>query len=245
MAKARLDKILAASGFGTRKEVKKLIKEGLVTVDGEPAHDPGMHVDPDTQFIAVAGQDVEYRKHLYLMMNKPPGVITATADRSHPTVNGLLDPHLARRVFPVGRLDKDTEGLLLLTDDGKLAHAILSPRRKVEKEYIAVIDGPIGEAEKLAFEQGLVLDDGTLTKPAKLKVLEDGAHPRVAVTLIEGKYHQVKRMFATLGRRVLHLKRIRIGPLVLDEALSPGDYRPLTPDEEAALLALRSASARE
>lgn len=232
MSSMRLDKLLAHTGWGTRKEVKKLVKAGRVTVNGMAARDGGQHVDPEKDTVAVDGQIVAYRRHVYFMMNKPPGVITATEDASLPTVVDLLAPEDAyRAVFPVGRLDRDTEGLLLLTDDGSLAHRLLSPKHHVAKTYAVRVQGRVTAADAARFAEGMVLEDGTRTLPAELNILRAGPVSDVEVTLYEGKYHQIKRMFRVLGKRVVGLKRLSMGPLKLDPALAPGMYRPLTEDE--------------
>ncbi|WP_018133325.1 pseudouridine synthase [Effusibacillus pohliae] len=235
-ATQRLDKMLAHIGIGTRKEIKKLVKEKRVTVNGELAKDPGMHVSPDRDQIRVDGQAVEYRVYIYLMMNKPQGVISATEDGLSEVVIDLLEPqHSAFHPFPVGRLDKDTEGLLLLTNDGKLAHQLLSPKKHVPKTYYAVIRGTVTEADAEAFRAGVVLDDGYRTLPGELTILRSGPESEIELTIYEGKYHQVKRMFEAVGKQVTYLKRIAMGPLALDETLEPGEYRELT-DEEVAML---------
>ncbi|WP_409991413.1 16S rRNA pseudouridine(516) synthase [Paranoxybacillus vitaminiphilus] len=223
-------------GYGTRKEVKKLLKSGVVKVDDVIVKDPKMQVNPDEQVVTVWGEEVQYKEFIYLMMNKPPGVISATEDVVQETVIDLLEEEdKIFAPFPVGRLDKDTEGLLLLTTDGQLAHQLLSPKKHVPKTYFAVIDGEVTEADVAAFRQGIVLDDGYKTKPAELVILKSGIRSDVEVTITEGKFHQVKRMFQAVGKRVVYLKRIQMGPLSLDESLALGEYRELT-DEEVALL---------
>jgi 16S rRNA pseudouridine516 synthase len=232
----RIDKLLANMGYGTRKEVKKLLKSGVVKVDDVIVKDPKMQVDPDEQVVTVWGEEVQYKEFIYLMMNKPPGVISATEDVVQETVIDLLEEEdKIFAPFPVGRLDKDTEGLLLLTNDGQLAHQLLSPKKHVPKTYFAVIDGEVTEADVTAFRQGIVLDDGYQTKPAELVILKSGIRSDVEVTITEGKFHQVKRMFQAVGKRVVYLKRIQMGPLSLDESLALGEYRELT-DEEVELL---------
>ncbi|OUM90761.1 MAG: 16S rRNA pseudouridine(516) synthase [Bacillus thermozeamaize] len=232
MAKQRLDKVLSRAGLGSRKEVKRLVKAGRVSVNGSIATDGGQHVDPDVDKIEVNDRPIVYREWIYLMMYKPKGVITATVDPVLPTVLDLLDgAYAAHSPFPVGRLDRYTEGLLLLTNDGSLAHRLLSPKYRVPKTYAALIRGHVTEQDVAQFAAGIVLEDGTQTQPAILKVLEPGAHSRVEVTIYEGKFHQVKRMFRAVGKQVVELKRLSMGPLVLDPALSPGQYRHLTADE--------------
>lgn len=232
----RIDKLLANMGYGTRKEVKKLLKAGVVKVDGMTVKDAKTHVDPKKQIVTVWGEEVEYKPFIYLMMNKPKGVISATEDAVEETVVDLLEEE--DRIFdpfPVGRLDKDTEGLLLLTNDGQLAHQLLSPKKHVPKTYEAIIDGEVTEEDVVAFRRGIVLDDGYETKPAELVIIRSGLRSDVQVTITEGKFHQIKRMFQAVGKRVVYLKRIQMGPIPLDETLEPGEYRELT-DEEIALL---------
>lgn len=232
----RIDKLLANMGYGTRKEVKKLLKAGVVKVDGMMVKDAKTHVDPKKQIVTVWGEEVEYKPFIYLMMNKPKGVISATEDAVEETVVDLLEEE--DRIFdpfPVGRLDKDTEGLLLLTNDGQLAHQLLSPKKHVPKKYEAIIDGEVTEEDVAAFRRGVVLDDGYETKPAELVIIRSGLRSDVQVTITEGKFHQIKRMFQAVGKRVIYLKRIQMGPIPLDETLEPGEYRELT-DEEIALL---------
>ncbi|WP_062354863.1 pseudouridine synthase [Bacillus kwashiorkori] len=233
----RMDKLLANVGFGTRKEVKQLIKSGVVLVNNEIVKEGKSHVDPEKDTITVHGEQIVYKEFYYFMMNKPAGVISATEDMKDETVIDLLYIEDQRpNIFPVGRLDKDTEGLLLLTNDGQLAHQLLSPKKHVPKTYFVVIDGSICEEERHAIETGVQLDDGYVTKPAKLKVIKNGEiRSEVELTITEGKYHQVKRMFQAIGRTVVYLKRMTMGPLKLDEDLALGEYRELT-EEEIQLL---------
>ncbi|MET3575346.1 pseudouridine synthase [Bhargavaea ullalensis] len=228
----RLDKLLANSGFGSRKEVKALLKQGAVSVGGEVARDPKLHVDPAVDGVTVYGDPVHYREFIYIMMNKPPGVVSATEDNRDRTVIDLL-PHEYRRFepFPAGRLDKDTEGLLLITNDGKLAHELLSPKRHVDKIYFARVSGEVTEADREAFAAGVELDDGYITQPAVLNILSAGPVSEIELTITEGKFHQVKRMFEARGKRVVFLKRLAMGPLPLDPGLAPGDWRELTGEE--------------
>ena len=228
----RLDKLLANMGFGSRKEVKQMLKQKGVTVDGEVVKDASMHVNPDVQDVSVFGERVEYTEFIYLMMNKPPGVISATEDNVDQTVIDLLDP-LAQhfKPFPVGRLDKDTEGLLLITNDGQLAHNLLSPKKHVPKNYYAEIDGEVTESDIEAFRQGVELDDGYVTKPGELVILSAGPKSEIELTIQEGKFHQVKRMFESVDKKVTYLKRLSMGSLQLDESLDLGDYRELTEEE--------------
>lgn len=232
----RLDKLLANSGFGSRKEVKKLLKQGGVRVDGETVKDAKIHVDPVEQEVLVYGERVEYKEFIYLMMNKPKGVISATEDMEHETVIDLLEGTEAMfEPFPVGRLDKDTEGFLLLTNDGKLSHELMSPKKNVKKTYEAVVLGEVNEEDIEAFKEGVTLDDGYVTKPADLVILSMGPTSVIQLTITEGKFHQVKRMFLSRGKRVLELKRLSIGNLILDETIPLGGYRELTEKELSIL----------
>lgn len=235
MKRERLDKVLANMGFGTRKEVKALVKQKLIEVDGVIATDPGMHVIPEEQTIAVEGEPLNYKRWVYFMLNKPPGVISATEDSRHETVVDLLPYEWAGKVHPVGRLDIDTEGLLLLTNDGVLSHNLLSPKKKVDKEYYARIRGQVAQRHIDEFAKGVTLDDGYKTMPAKLEILSSGDESEIKVTIMEGKFHQVKRMFAAFGLEVIYLKRLRMGTLLLDESLELGEYRELTDEELAGL----------
>lgn len=228
----RIDKILASQGIGSRKEVHTLLKQGRVTVGSHVVRTADFKTDAGAQVICVDGQPLQYRRYVYIMMNKPPGIISATDDPKQRTVIDLIGPPLRRKgLFPVGRLDKDTEGLLLITDDGDYAHRILSPKKGIDKLYEAVVDGPIGAEEIAAFERGVVFEDGTLCLPAGLSVLKPGNEPLVLVRIQEGKFHQVKKMFRTVGRTVLALRRVQIGALKLDPSLAPGAYRELTDEE--------------
>ncbi len=261
--------MLGNLGFGSRSEVKQWVRQGSVTVNGVAAKDPGMQIRPEEDAVALDGEPVVYRETVYVMMNKPAGLVSATEDRRDRTVVDLLPDELrARAPFPVGRLDKDTEGLLLLTNDGKLAHDLLSPRKHVPKTYRALIEGETGERDAEAFAAGVTLDDGYVTLPARLRVLAaapPGAEPGdremaeamervrrtpelrraelelaerhrsalswIELTIQEGKFHQVKRMFEAVGQRVLYLRRSAMGPLSLDPALEPGQWRELTEAE--------------
>lgn len=233
----RLDKLLANMGYGTRKEVKVLLKQKAVTVDGEVVKDSAMHVDPEKQNVSVLGERVEYVEFIYVMMNKPPGVISATEDKYDQTVIDILDPYFQNfEPFPVGRLDKDTEGLLLITNDGNLTHNLLSPKKHVPKWYYAKIDGVVTESDIEAFAQGVTLDDGYHTKPGELKIVTSGEQSEIELMIQEGKFHQVKRMFEAVGKTVTYLKRLSMGPLALDEGLELGEYRELTKEELQRLL---------
>ncbi|WP_316571016.1 pseudouridine synthase [Neobacillus sp. YIM B06451] len=232
----RIDKMLANLGFGSRKEVKKLLKDGAVTVNDKAVKDPKQHVDPEKDVVMLNGSVIEYKEFVYLMMNKPPGVLSATEDTRDETVIDLLElEDQVYEPFPVGRLDKDTEGLLLITNDGQLAHRLLSPKKHVPKTYFAVIEGEVTEADAEAFRKGVTLDDGYHTKPGELKILKSGLMSDIELTITEGKFHQVKRMFQAVGKRVVYLKRLTMGPLKLDETLELGEYRELT-DEEIEML---------
>lgn len=232
----RIDKLLSNRGFGSRKEVKSLLKSGAVQIDGVTVKDSSKHVKVDSETVTVHGEIVEYKEYIYLMLNKPPGVISATDDHLHDTVVDLLEMEDAvYNPFPVGRLDKDTEGLLLLTNDGQLAHQLLSPKKHVPKTYFAIIDGVVTDEDVAAFRQGVTLDDGYETMPAQLDIISSGLRSEIQVIIEEGKFHQVKRMFEAVGKRVIYLQRIKMGPLPLDETLELGEYRELT-DEEVLLL---------
>ncbi|WP_340084883.1 pseudouridine synthase [Siminovitchia sp. FSL H7-0308] len=228
----RIDKLLSNLGFGSRKEVKKFLKKGSVSVNGQVIKDPKHHVHPHEDEVFIFGEEVEYREYIYIMMNKPSGVISATEDVREPTVIDLLEEEeRIFKPFPVGRLDKDTEGLMLLTNDGKLAHQLLSPKKDVPKTYFAIIDGIVTEEDIQLFEKGVTLDDGYQTKPGKLHIIKSGTYSDIELTITEGKYHQVKRMFQAVGKKVKYLKRISLGPLVLDKTLKEGEYRELTEEE--------------
>jgi 16S rRNA pseudouridine516 synthase len=244
----RIDKLLAHMGLGTRSEIKKAVKLGKVTVDGLVVKDSGLIVDPETNLVAFDGDPVVYKDVVYFMLNKPDGVISATEDSRERTVIDLLEPQdRLREPFPVGRLDKDTVGLLLLTNDGQLAHELLSPRKHVTKTYEALVQGIVGEADKQQFASGVTLDDGYVTMPADLHVLgseqqEEETISRISLTIMEGKFHQVKRMFEAVGKKVVYLKRISMGPLKLDEALPEGSYRELSEEEVELLRTHRRAA---
>jgi 16S rRNA pseudouridine516 synthase len=232
----RIDKMLANLGYGSRKEVKQLLKSGAVKIDDVIVKDAKQHVDTNNQTVTLNGEVIEYREFIYLMMNKPQGVLSATEDSVEETVIDLLElEDQVYEPFPVGRLDKDTEGLLLITNDGQLAHKLLSPKKHVPKTYFAVIDQEVTEDDVKAFAEGVTLDDGYETKPGELKILKSGLRSDIELTITEGKFHQVKRMFEAVGKKVVYLKRISMGPLPLDETLELGEYRELT-DEEVELL---------
>ena len=229
----RLDKLLAGTGKWSRREVKALVRQGLVRVDGRLAASAEDKLDPAAAIITVAGETISLHRFTYVMLHKPAGVLTATEDRKQPTVLDLLPPELRRiGLAPVGRLDKDTEGLLLLTNDGELAHRLLSPKYHVDKRYFARVDGELSAADAEAFARGMTLGDGLECLPAGLEVLPDRV---CVVTLREGKFHQVKRMLAARGAPVLYLKRLSMGPLTLDDSLAAGAYRLLRAEEISAL----------
>lgn len=246
--KLRVDKLLAHMGHGTRSEIKRAVKLGMVEVDGRVIKDSGLVVDPEATEVTFDGVPVVYREVVYFMMNKPQGVISATEDGRERTVIDLLEPQdRLRDPFPVGRLDKDTVGLLLLTNDGQLAHELLSPRKHVAKTYEALVSGDVAEEDKQFFKSGVTLDDGYVTMPAELHISgreqrEDGIYSSISLTIMEGKFHQVKRMFEAVGKQVVHLKRVSMGPLKLDELLAEGSYRELS-EEEVELLRSHRKSA--
>ncbi|KHF39686.1 pseudouridine synthase [Halalkalibacter okhensis] len=233
----RMDKLLANMGFGTRKDVKKLMKSGSVHVNGAVIKEGKTHIDPDKDLVTVFGEEVKYKPHIYLMLNKPQGVISATEDQEHETViDLLLYEHAMYEPFPVGRLDKDTEGFLLITNDGQFSHALMSPRKHVPKTYAATVRGKVTEEDVELFKQGVTLDDGYVTKPAELVIKNHGTVSEIELTITEGKYHQVKRMFEAVGKKVLTLKRLKIADLELDPKLELGTYRELTQKEIDLLL---------
>lgn len=228
----RLDRVLSNFGFGTRSEIRQLIRNGAVKVDGVTVKDSGIHVRPGSSVIDVDGEILNYREFIYVMMNKPAGVISATEDNKLTTVLDILPEEFkCFDLFPAGRLDIDTEGLLLLTNDGKLAHELLSPRNHVPKRYYALVDGVVDTEVEGRFREGVVLDDGYKTMPAELYIIKEGQRSEIELVLHEGKFHQVKRMFEAVGRKVLFLKRIRMGGLDLDPELQTGRCRELTAAE--------------
>jgi len=229
----RIDKILSNLGHGTRKEVKALLKKGEVEVDGIKISDSATKVDPDNTVIKVSGEEINYRKFIYILMNKPSGVVSATVDKHDETVIDLLDQQYhAFKPFPIGRLDKDTVGLLLITNDGELNHKLIAPKNHVDKVYYAEINKFVDEVDIRAFKKGVSLDDGYKCMPAVLEILnanENGSE--VMITIQEGKFHQIKRMFESVDKKVVFLRRISFGPLKLNEDLSEGQYRELSEDE--------------
>ena len=265
--------MLGNLGYGTRSGIKVLVKQGAIAVNGARAKDPGMQIDPEADEVYLDGEKIVYRDTVYVLLNKPAGYVSATEDRRDRIVLELLDEEMnVFAPFPVGRLDKDTEGLLLLTNDGKLSHELLSPRKHVPKTYRALVEGEVGESDVALFREGVTLDDGYRTLPAELSIVALGTNgalpnhpdvPEVAdrmskvpalrgpelkeaiaagsplswieLTIREGKYHQVKRMFEAVGKKVLYLRRVAMGPLPLDEALAVGEWRELTEEEVTAL----------
>ena len=233
----RLDKYLCDLGTAPRREVKRIIRSGRVRVDGEAVTAPETKIDPRTAAVTLDGERLVWREHHYYMMNKPAGVLTATEDRRQKTVLDLLPEELRRLgLFPVGRLDRDTRGLLLLTDDGDFAHRVISPKFAVEKLYDASVEGTPDETDVSAFAEGLVLTDGTKCRPARLEILSPG---RCLVAVTEGKYHQVKRMLASRGKPVTALKRLSIGALRLPEELEEGALVQLDEDDLCRVFMVR------
>lgn len=229
----RLDKLLCDTGKWSRKEAKLLIKGGRVRVNGAVITKADSKISTENLELTVEGQRVQWQRYTYIMLHKPAGVLTATEDRKQKTVVDLLAPELQKQELrPVGRLDKDTEGLLLLTNDGALAHRLLAPKSHVDKVYYAETEGTVNAADVAAFESGMTLEDGLQCQSAGLECIGEG---KCLVTLREGKFHQVKRMLAARGKPVLYLKRLSMGTLNLDEKLQKGEYRPLK-DQEIALL---------
>ena len=230
----RIDKCLADCGLGTRSEVKSLLKSKKITVNGKVVTNGKVQVNPETDEILFDGEKIQYEEFVYIMMNKPKGVVSATEDNLHKTVIDLIDPlYFKKGVFPVGRLDIDTHGLLLLTNDGKLAHALLSPKRHVDKTYQAQVKGIMTQEDVETFAKGIPLKDFTC-QPAKLEILSvdsDKEESQIRVTIAEGKFHQIKRMVAYCGKEVMDLQRLTMGTLVLDENLERGEWRRLTKEE--------------
>lgn len=224
----RLDRFFSSQNLASRKEFRTLLKQGRVAVNGAVPAKADLKIDPERDEIFLDGTRISYQKHLYLMLNKPRGVVSATEDRSQKTVLDLVPEELYRPgLFPAGRLDKDTTGFVLLTDDGEFAHRILSPKQHIAKTYHAVLDGPISEETAAQFEKGVTLKDGFTCLPAWIKTVKDGQNPIVEIILHEGKYHQIKRMAAACGRHVLSLKRIKMGGLCLDPDLPEGGCKAL------------------
>lgn len=229
--KLRLDKYLSDMGCGTRSQVRRDISKGLVSVNGVPAGKADLKIDAGTDLVTVNNVPVVYEKYEYYMLNKPAGVVSATEDRRDRTVLDLIREKRRDDLFPVGRLDKDTEGLLLITNDGALAHRLLSPKKHVDKVYFARVQGEVTEADAELFSRGVDIGDERPTLPAVLEIVNSGACSEVLLTIREGRFHQVKRMFHAVGKEVVYLKRLQMGPLKLDETLAPGEYRRLKKEE--------------
>ncbi len=228
----RVDKFLCGAGVGTRSEIKKYIKSGFVTVEGRERIRPEDHIDPACDRIFFKGTHIIYKENVYIMMNKPKGYISATFDKKLPTVISLLpEEYLHFEPFPAGRLDIDTEGLLVLTNDGQLAHNILSPKKHIPKTYFAKISGKVTAEDAEAFAKGVDIGEKNLTKPADLEILSSREISEIKLTITEGKFHQVKRMFEAVSKEVVYLKRIKMNGLPLDETLKTGESRELTEDE--------------
>ncbi len=232
----RLDKYMADLQVGTRSEVKNLIRKGRVTVNGSLCKDPDKKITVGEDEVKLDQVKLEYASYEYYMLNKPAGVVSATSDKFTKTVVDLVDTAVRKDLFPVGRLDKDTEGLLLITNDGDLAHRLLSPKKHVDKVYYAKIAGKVTSDDVEAFAQGLVVDEELTALPAKLEIITSADISEIQVVLQEGKFHQVKRMFEAVGKEVIYLKRIAMGSLTLDETLQAGEYRSLTEEELEKLL---------
>lgn len=228
----RLDRYLCELNIGSRSQVREFVKKGLVSVNGQVIRAADYKIEEQTDQVTFQGRELVYRKFVYYMLNKPQGVVSATQDNTAGTVVELLGAEGRKDLFPVGRLDKDTEGLLLLTNDGELAHRLLSPKKHVDKTYQATLAHPLSEADIRLLEQGVDIGEDRPTMPAKVEALSEGV---ILLTIQEGKYHQVKRMLQAVGNQVTALKRIRFGKITLDEGLAPGAYRPLTPQEEKKL----------
>ncbi|TCO75171.1 pseudouridine synthase [Marinisporobacter balticus] len=233
MAKTkRIDKILSNMGYGARKDIKNILRKGRVKVDGKIIKSGSMHVNPYEELIEVDGEKLVYKEFIYIMMNKPQDVISASFDKRVKTVIDLLEEkYKIFDPFPVGRLDKDTEGLLLLTNDGKLAHELLSPKKHVPKTYFACIEGMVTKEDIFKFKEGVTLEDGYKTKPAELHIIKSEDISEIELIIYEGKFHQVKRMFESVGKEVIYLKRITMGGVKLDESLELGEYREISEKE--------------
>ena len=229
----RLDKYLAEMGVGTRQEVKKQIRQGIAAVNGTVVKAADTKIDVTCDEVTISGRNISYVSYEYYMLNKPAGVVSATEDRRDTTVIDLIKEKKRKDLFPVGRLDKDTEGLLLITNDGDLAHRLLAPKKHVDKVYYAKIDGMVTEEDVKRFAEGIDIgaEEEEMTRPAKLDIMKSAEESEIRLTIHEGKFHQVKRMFLAVGKEVTYLKRERMGTLCLDENLKPGEYRLLTEEE--------------
>lgn len=231
MKNLRLDKYLADMAIGTRSEIKEIIKKGQVSVNGESVKRPEFKVDPEMDIVTLNGKKIAYAKFSYYMLNKPAGYVSATEDEIHKTVLDILEVPQKKDFFPVGRLDIDTEGLLLITNDGALAHKLLSPKKHVKKTYFAKIRGRVDDTDVTRMKAGLDIGEKKPTLPAELVILTSDEISEICLTITEGKFHQVKRMFEAVGKEVLYLKRLSMGTLSLDDTLKPGQYRPLSEKE--------------
>ena len=227
----RLDKFLCDNNIGTRSQVKEYIKKGQVAINGQIVKKPETKVNEDTDIVICQGKEIHYQKYVYYLLNKPEGVVSATNDNTAPTVVSLLTVPEQKELFPVGRLDKDTEGLLLITNDGELAHRLLSPKKHVDKVYYAKVQGKVDESDVKAFADGVDIGDDTPVKSADLRILKSGEESEIELTITEGRFHQVKRMFHAVGKEVIYLKRLSMGSLALDKTLTKGEYRSLTEEE--------------
>ena len=229
----RLDKYLAEMGVGTRQEVKKQIRQGKAAVNGTVVKAADTKIDETSDEVTIGGQNISYVSYEYYMLNKPAGVVSATEDRRDTTVIDLIKEKKRKDLFPVGRLDKDTEGLLLITNDGDLAHRLLAPKKHVDKVYYAKVAGIVTEDDVEKFAQGIDIgtEEEEMTRPARLDILKSGEESEIRLAIHEGKFHQVKRMFQAVEKEVIYLKRERMGSLCLDEDLKPGEYRLLTEEE--------------
>ena len=228
----RLDKILASQGTLSRRDVKEIMKKGRVSVNGTVVKDSSIKFDIYKDEVCLDGEKIALKKHIYIMMNKPQGVVSASEGEKEETVVDLVPNEFYRKgLFPAGRLDKDTTGFVLITDDGDFAHKILSPKNHIFKTYLARLDHELSEADIRMLENGITLGDGTILKEAKVEIVEQSDTPLVKIMICEGKYHQVKRMFAAAGNRVVALHRSKMGELELDSALNPGECREITPEE--------------
>ncbi|MDD3403621.1 MAG: pseudouridine synthase [Hespellia sp.] len=231
----RLDKYLADMGIGTRSEVKRYIQKGMVLVGDETIKKPEHKINTDSDAVCFQNQLVGYETEEYYLLNKPAGVVSATSDKKERTVLDLIESKKRKDLFPVGRLDKDTEGLLLITNDGDLCHRLLSPKKHVDKVYYAKVDGRVTEADVILFAKGVDIGEKELTKPGQLVIRKSGDISEIELTICEGKFHQVKRMFEAVQKKVIYLKRIRMGSLTLEETLPVGEYRKLTQEEIRSL----------
>lgn len=230
----RLDKYLADMSVGTRSEVKRMIRNGMVRVGDQPVKKPEFKIDESKDIVCIGDRQISYVTEEYYMLNKPGGVVSATEDAMHRTVIDLIDSKKRKDLFPVGRLDKDTEGLLIITNDGALSHRLLSPKKHVDKTYYAKINGKVTDLTIEQFGKGIEIgtdEKSEITKPGKLEIISSGDTSEIRLTIQEGKYHQVKRMFQAVGMEVTYLKRESMGNLRLDPELKPGEYRPLTKEE--------------